>query len=194
MLSGKNRLTIKEETKLTKMSRFTAFLVQIFYPPIKTTSHGILSFRICSFECLSAFILYILTFFILQFLNMFFTWKNIPAPEHILEVVNITDWISIFGFGVSNFLLYPFIPIILAKAASAIPEISAVTCLRWPQLSYSMIVCQCISLLGYFLNVVPNFLHFGRTAFLQKNVYCSFDDDLHYLLFLHLPDHRFLMA
>ena len=69
-----------------------------------------------------------------------------------------------------KFSSLPFIPIILAKAASTIPEISAVTCLRWPQLSYSMIVCQCLSLLGYFLNVVPNFLHFGRTAFLQKNL------------------------
>ena len=76
----------------------------------------------------------------------------------------MTDFLTQTGFSVSNFLLYPFLPLVLARAASLIPELSLHPSLPWPRIGSKVVVCECLTCAGYLLNIGPTYLHFGREA------------------------------
>ena len=167
-----NKLEIKvdgEQIQLTNMSKFIEILVKLDYLPLKREKHGKCGFRFWSIETLIAFLLYVGCFIVFYFLCTFFFWKSIPSPELFMATFGLTDSLTHFGFSISNFLLFPFIPLILGQAASHVPEISMDKHLPWPRIGWKVILCEAFTWLGYLLNMAPNYIHFGKEAFKQND-------------------------
>ena len=167
-----NKLEIKvdgEQIQLTNMSKFIEILVKLNYLPLKREKDGKCGFRFKSNETLISFLLYVCCFIVLYFLCTMFFWISIPSPELVMATFGLTDLLTHFGFSISNFLLFPFIPLILGQAASHVPEISMDKHLPWPRIGWKVILCEAFTWLGYLLNMAPNYIHFGKEAFKQND-------------------------
>jgi hypothetical protein len=166
-----NKLEIEVEAEQpSNMSKFIEILVKLNYLPLKKEKDGKYRFQFWSIETLISFLLYVGCFIVLYFLFTWFFWISIPSPELVINTFGMTDSLTQFGFGILNFLLFPFIPLILGKAASQVPEISMDKHLPWPSIGWKVILCEAFTCLGYFLNMAPNYIHFGREAFKQNNI------------------------
>ena len=148
----------------SSMSKFTDILVKCRYLPLKPENKEHTVLRLRNGDVFLSFLLYVVCFLILYILCSVLFYISIPNPEIIFATVDMTDFLTQTGFSVSNFLLYPFLPLVLARAASLIPELSLHSTLPWPRIGWKVVVCECLTCAGYLLNIGPTYLHLGREA------------------------------
>ena len=163
-MEERGEIKTERKTDLSSVSKFMRILMKIGYFPLKKEQYGEYSFRLRSTETFITFILYVGCFMLIYFLCSVSFWMSIPDQELLIATVDLTDSLTQFGFSVSNFLLYPFLPLILAQACSSVPELSLHPALPWPGMGWKVLLCELFTSLGYLLNIGPNYLHYGREA------------------------------
>ena len=154
---------------MSGIRKLTGVLVTIRFLPLKVENTDQCVFRMRSRETFLSFIFYVVCFSFLYITCSFLFFKGVPNTELLFQTVDMTDFLTQTGFSVSNILLYPFLPLIMAKAASRIPELSLHPSLPWPRIGWKVVVCECLTFVGYLLNIGPTYLHFGWEAFQKQS-------------------------
>ena len=152
----------------TRMSKLISFLVKIRYLNLDIDVNKKVSFNLMQIRSLSTISFYIGVPILLYFVSWgLFKMSSNWTSENLFEKVDPTEIFTQFGFSVTNFLLVPFLPLIIAKAASKIPAISFDNALPWPKVGFMLISCDIFVFLGFILNTFPAYFHFQAAAFEQ---------------------------
>lgn len=154
-----------QETWISKLIRM---LVKIRFLNLDIDNDQKVYFNPMRIRSMSAIFLYIGVPMGLYFVSwgLFETSSNVKS-ENYFEKVDPTEILTQFGFSISNFLFLPFLPLIIAKAASKIPSISLDNHLPWPKIGSKLIFCEFFTFFGYILNIFPVYFHFQAAAYEQ---------------------------
>jgi hypothetical protein len=166
---------LKEREKIdqtTWLSRCVSTLVMIKFIPLKKIFVGDPKFHFLSLETFSSFILYYLSSVSLFTFSFLFFRASLNANKSkTLDSLELTDYLSYLGFNLTNFFLFPLLPIILGNAAAKVTDISLSSSLPWPRIGTTIIICEIFTALGYVLSIVPSMLHYAAESFKDKCVF-----------------------
>ena len=162
-------LTGKEQKiQMTFISRCVSILIKIKFIPLKKGE----TFHLCSLETLWSFLLYYVTSIMLFSSSYIFFRASIDASKsQTLDSLELTDFLSYLGFNVTNFFLFPFIPLIIGNSAGQSVDISLCPSLPWPRIGWKIILCEFFYALGYALSIIPSILHYAAESFKNEGLF-----------------------
>jgi hypothetical protein len=147
----------KEKEKKTNISRCVSILVQMKFIPVKKTIFGDKTFNFFSLETFSCFFLYyVSSVSLFSFAFIFFRASMNANKSNTLDSLELTDFLSYFGFNLTTFFLPPLLPIILGSAAGNVTDISLCSSLPWPRVGIKIIICEFFTALGYALYIIAS--------------------------------------
>ena len=159
----------EKNTQQTLISQCVSILMKIKFIPLKKQIIGDPTFHFFSFETLSCFILYyVSSISLFSFSFLFFRASMNASKSNTLDSLELTDFLSYLGFNLTNFFLFPLLPIILGSAAAKVTKISLCSSLPWPRIGMKIIICEFFTAFGYALSVVPSILHYADESFKDK--------------------------
>ena len=162
----------EKNTHQTFISKCFSILVRMKFIPLKRKVAGSTTFHILSVETLCCFLLYYVTSILLFCLSFLFFRVSMNANKsQTLDSLELTDFVSYLGFNLTNFFLFPLLPIILGSAAAQVLDISLSSSLPWPRLGIKIIICEFFTALGYALTIIPSILHYAAESFKENCLY-----------------------
>ena len=172
-LDNMEELQNEEKIELsTWLGRCVPVLVKIKFIPLKERISGESTFDFCSLETFTSFILYYVSSVSLFAFSFLFFRASLDANKsETLDSLALTDFLSYLGFNLTNFFLFPLLPIILGNAAAQVTQISLSPTLPWPSIGFKIIICELFTALGYTLSIVPSILHYAVESFEQNCIF-----------------------
>ena len=154
-----------QKIQMTFISRCVSILIKIKFIPLKKGQ----AFHLFTSETLWSFFLYYVTSILLfSFSYIFFRVSMNTTKSQTLDSLELTDLLSYLGFNLTNFFLFPLLPLIIGHAAGQAADISLCPSLPWPVIGWKIILCELFYALGYALSIIPSIVHYAAESFQDK--------------------------
>ena len=158
-----------KKTQKTNLSRCVSILVKLKFIPVKKKMIRDPTFHFFSLETFSCFLLYyVSSVSLFSFAFLFFRASMNTKKSNTLESLELTDFLSYFGFNYTTFFLFPLLPIIIGSAAGNVTDISLCTSLPWPRIGIKIILCEFFTAFGYALSIIPTMFHYASDSFKEN--------------------------